>query len=268
MPTTADGRAALAAKLGFRPGARSRLDVVWVAWLAWIFDAINNLGEVRQRLAEDHGSQVLDLERTLHLAPEHGLNTWLAAHRGFTEVVVFWYENAHAAVTFGLIAWLWWRRPNLLAPLRAALIAVNLIALAVFWTWPVAPPRMLASPPFLDLVAQVHGLSPYWPPNAVSLEANQLAALPSLHLGWAVWSSLVLWRLSSRRWVRAAALVYPVLTALAVMATANHYLADVVTGGLLAGLALAAADRAWAYPGRLSLGRLRPAAGTRSPHHR
>jgi hypothetical protein len=232
-----------------------------VLWLAWIFDAINNLGEVRQRLAEQHGRQVLDLERALHLAPEQSLNAWLAGHHLLTEVVVFWYTNVHGAVTFGLIAWLWWRRPELLAPLRAVLIAVNLIALAVFWTWPVAPPRMLAGPGFLDLVAVVRGESPHWPPGAVSLDANQLSALPSLHIAWAVWSALVLWRLSARWWVRGLALVHPVLTTLVVMATANHYLADAVTGGLLAGLAVLVCDRAWAFAGATPSGSLSPGTG-------
>ncbi|MCA1690283.1 MAG: phosphatase PAP2 family protein [Actinobacteria bacterium] len=129
-------------------------------------------------MAETHGRELLDLERGLHLAPEHALNAWLAAHHALTQIVVFWYTNAHGAVTFGLIGWLWWRRPELLPPLRAALVAVNLAALAVFWTWPVAPPRMLPSPQFLDLAALVRGESPRWPPGAVSLEANQLSAFP------------------------------------------------------------------------------------------
>ncbi|MGI8801966.1 MAG: phosphatase PAP2 family protein [Solirubrobacteraceae bacterium] len=242
--------------------------MAWVVWLAWIFDAINNLGEVRQRLAEQHGRQVLDLERALRLAPEHALNAWLAGHRLFAETVVVWYENVHGGVTFGLIAWIWWRRPDLLPPLRAALIAVNLAGLAVFWTWPVAPPRMLADPRFLDLVALVHGQSPYWAPGAVSLDANQLSALPSLHIAWAVWSAIALWRLTERPWVRALAAIYPLLTAAVVMATANHYLADAVTGGLIAGGAVAAADRVWRAPWRPSLARLRPAigAGSERPH--
>jgi hypothetical protein len=212
-------------------------------------------------LAERHGRQVLDLERAVHLAPEQSLNAWLAGHHALTELVVLWYTNAHGAITFGLIAWLWWRCPNLLPPLRAALIAVNLIALAVFWTWPVAPPRMLSSPQFLDLVARVRGESPYWPPGAVSLDANQLSALPSLHIAWAVWSAVVLWRLSPRWWVRALAVVHPVLTTVVVMATGNHYLADAVTGGLLAGLAVLVCDRLWAVARASGSATLSPGTG-------
>lgn len=207
-------------------------------------------------MAETHGRELLDLERGLHVAPEHALNTWVAAHHALTEVVVFWYTNAHGTVTFGLIAWLWWRRPELLPPLRAALIAVNLAGLAAFWTWPVAPPRMIQNPQFLDLAALVRGESPHWPPGAVSLDANQLSAFPSLHIAWAVWSTIVLFRLSNRRPVRALAVLHPLVTGFAVMSTANHYLADGVAGGVLAAVAVVIADRTWSR---------RPGPGTLTP---
>jgi hypothetical protein len=192
------------------------------------------------------------------LDPELGLDRFVGAHHLLTRVVVLWYENAHGAVTFGVIAWLWWRRAELLPPLRAALIAVNLAGQSVFWTWPVAPPRMLATPRFTDLVAVVAGESPHWAPGSVSLYANQLSALPSLHIAWAVWSAVAVWRLSSRTWVRTLATIYPFVTVLAVMATANHYLADCVTGAALAAGAIVVADRVY---GRL---RSAPAAADRS----
>ena len=255
------------ARLGFRSGGRrwrAAIDVFVVAWLAWGFDAINNLGEVRQRLAEQHGRAVLDLERSLHLAPEFALNAWLAARPQLSRLTVLYYDNVHAGVTFGVIAWLWWRRPDLLAPLRAALIAANLVALAVFWSWPVAPPRMLPSPSFVDVVAVVGGGGAHWPPGAVSLDANQLSALPSLHIAWAVWSAIALWRLTRRRWARTLAVLYPVPTVVAVMATANHYLADAVTGALLAAVTVAVADRAYLYADRRRSGTLVLAGSTQS----
>jgi len=231
---------AAAARLGYRPagrGAAALLDVFWVAWLAWIFDWINNLAPVRQSLAERNGTGVLRLERALRINPEHALNSSLAMHRTLSKLVVIYYENVHAGVTFALFAWLWWRRPDILPPLRAALIAANLAALAVFWTLPVAPPRMLAQPQFQDLVAVVHGLGAFWPAGASAVDSNQLSALPSLHLAWAVWSSAVVFTLSRSRLARAGALVYPLLTAYAVMATANHYALDALSGGALGGFA-------------------------------
>ena len=251
--------APVARRLGARPdpaGARRFYDVLLVVWMAWVFDAVNNLGPVRQRLAEHDGASVLDVERSLHLAPELALNTWLAAHHLLSEIVVFWYVNVHGAVTFAVFGWLWWRRPGLLPPLRAALLVTTLVALAAFWSLPVAPPRMLTSAGYVDLVAAVHHV-PVWQGGAVALDANQLAALPSLHIAWAVWAAFAVWRVSSRSWLRCLAVVYPFVTMFAVMATGNHYLADGVMGAAIAALAVLGADRLWARrrarvaPGRM-----------------
>ncbi len=231
-----------AARLGYRPGGRglrALVDLFWVAWLAWIFDWINNLAPVRQALAERNGAGVLALEHSLRIDPEHALNSWLAVHHTLMRLLVFYYENVHAGVTFALFAWLWWRRPDILAPLRAALIAANLAALAVFWSFPVAPPRMLPQPRFQDLVAVVHGQGAFWPTGASALDANQLSALPSLHLAWALWSTCVIFALTRSRAARTAALLYPLLTSLAVMSTANHYALDALSGGALGAVACA-----------------------------
>jgi PAP2 superfamily len=241
--------APVAERLGFRPApprTRRWWDVALVVWMAWIFDAVNNLDAVRQQLAERDGASVLGVERSLHLAPELALNTWLAAHHVLSEVVVFWYVNAHGAVTFAVFGWLWWRRPDLLPPLRTALFVTTPIALAAFWTLPVAPPRMLITGHYVDLVAAVHHV-PVWQQGGTALDANQLAALPSLHIAWAVWAAVALWRMTSRRWLRVLAAAYPFVTLYAVMATGNHYLADGLVGALITGLAVLAGDRWWTW---------------------
>jgi hypothetical protein len=236
-----------ARRLGMRPaarGARRWWDVLLVIWMAWIFDAVNNLGPVRQRLAEHDGAAVLDLERSLHAAPELALNTWLAAHHLLSEIVVFWYVNVHGAVTFAVFGWLWWRRPDLLPPLRTALVFIATVGLMAFWSLPVAPPRMLTAEGYVDLVAAVQHL-PVWQGGATALDANQLSAMPSLHIAWAVWAAVAVWRLSPRLWLRGLAVAYPLVTMFAVMATGNHYLADGVTGAAITAVAVLGADRLW-----------------------
>jgi hypothetical protein len=219
------------------------LTLLLAAWLIWLFDAINNLAPVRQRLAERNGERILDLEHALHLAPEHALNRWLAGHRLFGEIVVFWYENVHVAVTLAVLGWLWWRRGDLLGTMGATLVMVNLIALAVFWSFPVAPPRMLPGG-YVDSVAAVHHL-PVWRLGATAIHSNQLSSMPSLHIAWATWSSIAVWRMSDRRWLRLAALIYPFLTTFAVMATANHYLADAVAAAAITVVVFGAVNRSW-----------------------
>jgi hypothetical protein len=236
------------------------LDVLIVAWLIWLFDAINNLAPVRQALAVRDGHSVLSFERSLGLAPEHTLNAWLTRHHTIGEVVVFWYENVHIVVTLAVFAWLWWRRADSLGVMRATLVLVNVIALAVFWSFPVAPPRMLSAS-YVDLVSQVHGL-PVWRLGATALHSNQLCSLPSLHIAWATWCALAVWQQTKRATLRVLATIYPLITTYAVMATANHYLADAALGASLT-LVVFFALSALAHRGQLK--QSKRACGDRRP---
>lgn len=200
-----------------------------IGWLCWVYDAITNLAPLRLHTALAHARDILSLEQSLHIAPEHALDRWLAAHHTLGLVVSDYYDNAHFVVTLGLLGWLWWRRADLYRPLRNALVLVNVIAFVVFWRFPVAPPRML--PGFTDVVASTHALGS-WHSGALASQANQLAAMPSLHIAWAVWCTIVIWKLSARRWVRALGVVYPCLTAFAVISTGNHFVFDML-GGLV-----------------------------------
>ncbi|HEY2768691.1 MAG TPA: phosphatase PAP2 family protein [Solirubrobacteraceae bacterium] len=218
------------------------LDALVIAWLCWVYDLVANLAPLRLHAAVDHGRGLLHLERVLHLDPELALNRWVSAHHLLASALSYYYDNAHFLVTLGLLCWLWWRRVEDYRPLRNMLVLINVIGLAVFWLYPVAPPRMLAG--FQDVVAASHTLGS-WHTGALASAANQLAAMPSLHMAWAAWCGVVLWRNPPGarprapyvRARRALALLYPCLTAVAVMATGNHYLLDILAGVATAALA-------------------------------
>jgi len=207
-----------------------------IAWLAWVYDLINNLAPVRMHVAIVHAEAVLRLERSLGLSPELSLDRWLARHRTLALLLSYYYDNAHFIVTFGILGFLYWKRADLYRPLRNVLVLVNVIGFAVFWLYPVAPPRLL--PGFTDVVA-ASGAFGSWHTGALASQANQYAAMPSLHIAWAVWCSLALWRISSRPWVRVLAVFYPCVTAVAVLATGNHFLLDLLGGLVAIGLSVA-----------------------------
>jgi hypothetical protein len=211
------------------PRARWWGELLVIAWLAWLYDAITNLAPARETVALAHGRSILSFEQSLHVAPELSLNRWLAGHHTLGMISSYYYDNAHFAVTLALLGWVWWRRSDIYRPLRNSLVAINLLGLVVFWRYPVAPPRMLVSSGFSDVVASTHTIGS-WHTGSLATEADQFGAMPSLHIAWAVWCTLVLWRLSPRVWVRAVALLYPCLTVFAVLATGNHYLLDLLAG--------------------------------------
>lgn len=241
------GRSKRAQRLARITSSRWWIEVVVIGWLAWAYDAITNLAPLRQQAALRHARAVLHLERSLHLDPERTLNRWLAGHHTLGLVISDYYDNAHFVVTFGLLALLWWRRGDLYGPLRNSLVLINVLGFIVFWRYPVAPPRMLTGEGFSDVVSATHAFGS-WHSGSLAADANQFAAMPSLHLAWASWCTLLLWRMTTRLWIRILAIVYPCLTAVAVLSTGNHFLADVVAGVAtmaLATLLVGVGENAW-----------------------
>ncbi len=215
------------------------IELAVCGWLFWLYDVINNFAPIRQLLAVRNAMGVLSLEHSLHLDPELVLNRWLAGHDALAVPASYYYFFAHALVTFALLAWLWWSSPTLYARLRTQLVIINLIAFAVFWRYPLAPPRMFAGLGYQDVVATSHAFVS-WHSGALVHDADQLAAMPSLHVAWAGWCGIAIWQLRRRRAVAALAIAYPLLTSFVVVATGNHYLLDVFAGfaSVLTALAL------------------------------
>jgi len=225
------------------------VELLAIGWLLFLYDAITNLAPLRLSVALGNARGILHAEQALHIDPELSLDRWLSAHHTLAAVLANYYDNAHFAVTLGLLGYLWWSRTDLYRPLRNSLVLVNVLGFIVFWLYPVAPPRMLDG--FTDVVASTHAFGS-WHTGALASQANQLAAMPSLHMAWAVWCALALWRISARWWVRALALLYPCLTALAVLATGNHFVLDIVGGLLVLALAVLLVGSPDRLGGRLS----------------
>jgi PAP2 superfamily len=217
---------------------RSRwwVEALALLWLLWVYEAVTNFAPLRLHAAVAHAEGLLHAEQALHLDPERALDTWLAGQHTLGVILSDYYDNAHFVVTLGLLGWLWWRRADIYRPLRNSLVLVNLLAFIVFWLYPVAPPRMLAG--FVDIVESTHAFGSSHG-GALASHADEFAAMPSLHIAWAVWCSLALWRMSARRWVRALAVLYPCVTAFTVIATGNHFVLDLLGGLLVMGLSVA-----------------------------
>lgn len=248
-PAGAEGLQAAGRRVAVR--ARWWGELLTIAWLCWVYDGITNLAPLRLSTALSHGRDILSAEASVGIDPERSLDRWLAAHHTLGLILSDYYDNAHFIVTLGLLGYLWWRRADIYRPLRNALVAMNVLAFVVFWFYPVAPPRMLAG--FTDIVASTHAIGS-WHTGALASDANQLAAMPSLHVAWALWCSVVVWRAFSNRIARALACLYPCVTTFAVLSTGNHYVMDVIGGALVAALSFALVAAA----GRVAL-RLRAA---------
>ncbi|MEU0627919.1 phosphatase PAP2 family protein [Streptomyces sp. NPDC005989] len=191
--------------------------------------------------AIDHGLSILRLEQTLHINLEHPLNRLLTAHPSIGIPADFAYASLHYLVTPAVLVWLFRRRQEVYRRARTWLMASTLFGLIGFTLLPTCPPRLLeARYGFVDTMAQYSSYG-WWgaeasAPRGMGGMTNQYAAMPSLHVGWALWCGILLWRHSKNPYVRAAGVAYPLITTFIVMGTANHYLLDAVAGAAVMGV--------------------------------
>jgi PAP2 superfamily len=204
------------------------------------YSAARLIGHADLDSAVVHARDLLAVEGLLHLDIEAPANTALAAWPVLAVLASYWYSLLHYVVTPAVLVWAYRRHHGDYRRIRDALVLASAIGLVGFTLLPMAPPRML--PGFDDILASTSGAG-WWggdasAPRGLGALTNQLAAMPSLHVGWAVWVAWVVVTHSSRRWVRVLAVAYPVGTTLVVVATANHYLLDAVAGAAVVAIAI------------------------------
>ncbi|MFB4295222.1 phosphatase PAP2 family protein [Actinomadura sp. NTSP31] len=195
----------------------------------------------RRAAAADHGRRIHDLERTLHITAERPLNDWLASHRTAAVLANYEYATVYLVSTLWLLAWLYRRRPDRYRAARTSFALINVIGAVCFALWPVAPPRLVPDLGYVDTV-MAHGTWGSWGSPVVD-HADRLAAMPSLHVAWALWVSVELARLPVRRWLQAASLLHVLVTIYVIMATANHYLLDAAGAVVVVWVASLLTDR-------------------------
>lgn len=213
------------------PAALVELTSVLVLFGAYNVGRLLATGRVGS--ADANATRILDLQAALRLPTEASLQaSALGVHHlvGLADR----YYLLHFPVTAAVLVWLWRRDRSAYRWAKHALVLATGVAMVVHLVVPVTPPRLLAAAGVLD-TGQRAGASVYDGP--VSGLANEYAALPSLHVGWALLIALVLVTTSSSRW-RWWWLAHPALTTVTVVVTGNHYLLDAVAGAGLVVVAL------------------------------
>jgi len=184
-----------------------------------------------------HAREVIGFERELSIFTEARLQeAVIAAGRSVEWFLNSYYLFAHIVVTAVAFLWLYARHPRTYARFRNVMVVMTFVGLAIHLLYPLAPPRMFPHLGFVDTGRQV-GPASYGPDSPYHGFANQFAAMPSLHFGWALavaWAA-VLASSSRLRWV---VIAHPVLTLAAIVLTANHYWLDAIVAAFLFGGAL------------------------------
>jgi hypothetical protein len=211
-------------ELGRSRGAGTWRIVREVALLAVLF-GVYNLGRFlsaeHSESAFKHAHELIRWEAWLGLPSEATLQHHALQVDGLARAANLFYATVHFPLTAMVLLWLMIRRPAEYGKARWALASLTGLALIGHMFFPLAPPRMM--PGWVD-TGVLLGQSVYGP-STHSGVANQFAAMPSLHVGWALMVAVFLIRATRSRW-RWLWIAHPLLTFTVVVVTANHYWLD------------------------------------------
>jgi hypothetical protein len=173
--------------------------------------------------AMENAQRVVDFERRFSVFSERSVQDLVMHSHTVVAFLNRYYVTVHFPLTVAFLVWVLWRHHDAYRRIRNCFVSVTVAALAIHVAFPLAPPRMLPDAGFVDTL-QRYGPRIYSTDTSESI-ANQFAAMPSLHFGWAVIVAGAF--VSIRRTRRSLWIVlHPAITLLAIVATANHYWID------------------------------------------
>ncbi|MCW3816128.1 phosphatase PAP2 family protein [Micromonospora sp. DR5-3] len=247
--------------------AARELALVAALFLAYKIGRVAAAG--REPTAVLNGERVWRWERLLHLPAEAALQQPLLAHELLVRLTNTYYAYVHFPATALCLVWLYVRRPAHYRWARRMLATLTAAALVLHFLLPLAPPRLTGRTGMIDTASRF-GPAVYGAPEADTV-SNQYAAMPSLHVGWALVVAVVLVRVTAGR-LRWLWLTHPLATLLVVVGTGNHYWLDCLVAAALLGVILAVlpgpdsdgrTDGAAVPPGMARTGRHVPPRGRR-----
>jgi hypothetical protein len=214
-----------------------------LAWmLALIFGySLARLFVVDAATGYRNAQHLWSLERALHLPSETGVQHLFLRAPAVLRAANEYYASAHFPLTALFLFCIYVWRHESWRWVRNAMTIVTASSLLIEALIPMAPPRLMPAFGMVD-TGVLLGQSVY-PARTSSGVANQFAAMPSVHVGWALLVALGVVLVTRSRW-RWLALIHPVLTAVIVTVTANHYWADGIAAAALVAVALLATSGA------------------------
>src|SRR4051812_16978486 len=184
--------------------------------------------------AFQNARELIGIERTLNVFVEPSLQTFIAGQQWMLDGSSWMYINAQTSITIGALAWLYLFRNESFYFVRNTFLAAFAIALVGYSLFPTAPPRFFPEWGFFDAVSDFTGVSQ----DSVTIGKlfNPYAAVPSMHVAFALMISVPLVRLVRWRALKVCWALYPPLVVFVIVVTANHFIADAVLGAAAAGI--------------------------------
>jgi membrane-associated phospholipid phosphatase len=216
----------------------------------WLYRLARGLVDDRAAEAFANARDIVSLEQSLNLFIEPAVNAWASGTEWIADVTSWLYVNSHFTVTTLTLAFIYLWRNSAFYYVRNMFMAAMAMALIAYVLFPTAPPRFMPEWGFTDSVADFTGVQA----DSSNVLFNPFAAVPSMHVCFALMLGLPMARMVRRRWAATLWLAYPVVVSFVVVATANHWWMDAAAGAVVAAIAWCLATQlvrvqpgAWAF---------------------
>ena len=197
----------------------------------WLYTYTRVAVRGRQAEALHNAALVMHLEQALGIFHE----AWLQAQVSRSVILLrgldwFW-SNVHLPVVIGCLLWVYLARHRAYPFVRNWFLTLNLLGIAIYALLPTAPPRLLPSSGIVDTAWVLSPHSLQW--GVSSAMDNPYAAMPSLHMAYALFVACTIVSLTRGRTVKLLAGLYPLAIGVAIIATGNHWFLDALAGALV-----------------------------------
>jgi membrane-associated phospholipid phosphatase len=229
-----------------------------------VYRLVEGAADHSSALAYAHATQIISLEHSLHIFVEPSIQSWASGSHLLMVIATYVYINAQTTVMTAILFYFYFAQNRHYYFLRNMLFAAMAIGLIGYLFYPTMPPRFLPNWGFVDTISNVTGAS-----QRGLLESwffNPYAAIPSMHVAFALMFGGTLARISRSWVVRIFWGCWPLMVAFVTVITANHFLIDAVLGALTAAIAAVVAFRlarvrphVWAFAPQPAAAALAPA---------
>jgi PAP2 superfamily len=217
--------------------------ILIVLCAVWAYELARMMIHPNWPVAMANAQRVDNLERAFNFAWEQSLQRAFLGVPELVEAMNLFYFIGHFVLTAVFFVWLYHRSRDGYRSFRNGFLAATAIAVLIHWQFPTAPPRLLDGLGVEDTLEAIWNID-IGSPHA-SAFSNPVAAVPSLHAGWAVGVGVGLVRYARQRWLRVLGVLYPLAVVLTIVVTGNHFIFDALAGAavLAAGFLVAKLPR-------------------------
>tara|TARA_X000000368_G_scaffold399292_1_gene370122 strand:+ start:4043 stop:4924 length:882 start_codon:yes stop_codon:yes gene_type:complete len=199
--------------------------------LLWLgYSTVRRITADSTKIAAENAVNLVKFQDWMGFPNEATLQSWFIDSEVLIKIANTFYFVMHFPSMIIFLLWVMVRRIEWMPQVRASLCLATFSGLIIHLLFPLMPPRLMVSYGFID-TAKVFGPDPY--SLGIAKAANEFAAMPSLHVGWALLIALAAIRIlkTPARWLM---LLHPILTTVVVVITANHFWLDIIVGAILA----------------------------------